>query len=245
MSEIKIESTVLKMSIGKTDKDERTETSGLCTKLSFDVVGSPRSLARMANLLKQGNVNIKLVVVATNAATDVNVETVDLPHQMGLGEQPVPPVSDLTANAGHPPITGADGAGHPVEDKPEPGTTPVRAGEPITPEEKARQTEEANRDFDAMKSGSDKPGVVIVDLSSFKVKMPAEGQDEYTVSLDGVKKKGADLVSCVMTVFNSKAVSAATPKDLINTLLLYPQSKNRDILLEVLQIGGMPEKVGR
>ena len=82
--EIEIKSTVLKMYIGKTEKDKE---EGLITKLSFDVKGSPTSLARMANLLKQGEVNIVLAIKATNAATDVEVNTINLPHQMSLGEE--------------------------------------------------------------------------------------------------------------------------------------------------------------
>jgi hypothetical protein len=217
VSEIKIESTVIKMSIGRTDKDEREESSGLCTKLTFDVVGSPRALARMANLLKQGNTNIKLVIVATNAATDVSVETVELPHQMGLGEVPER-AHDQTANAAFPPIP----------DNPEPGATAIRTGEPIVTEA------EANAEFDAMPSGNtSKPHP----LEGLKIKQPKEGQTEFTVSLNGTKEKG-ELVPTILKVFCAK-----DSKELTDTLLSYEQSKNRDLLLEILQINQMPESV--
>jgi len=236
---IQIEAVVLKMKIGKTEKDEREETSGLTTKLDFEVVGSPRALARMANVLKQGNTNIKLILEVTNAATDVDVTTRELPHQMGLGESA------------------------PAVEFSQPGITPVRTGEPIvqdgvkaTEDEIARnkQREESDKQFDAIESAnpntvkvsgetSEKPGVVIVDLSQFAIKVPAEGEDKYTVSLNGTRKKGTDLIRSILTVFNSKAVACKTAKDLSDTLLLYPQSQNRDMLLEILQFGKMPEGV--
>jgi hypothetical protein len=265
LSTIEIESTVTKMKIGKTEKDKREESSGLSTQLSFEVVGSPRALARMANLLKQGNTNISLIIKATNAATDVEVKTLDLPHQMGLGEQPVPPVrtEDLTANAGFPP----------VEEKAEPGTTPIRTGEPITTilngepdipslseeeikaaadkeceEAELRSREaESNAMFDDLKSAGngsngDKPGVVLFDLNTqFEIKVP-DGDGPYTITLDGCRKKSKNLVSGILTVFNSKAIKADTAEMLIDALLLYPQSENRDMLLEVLRVGHMPEK---
>jgi hypothetical protein len=184
---------------------------------------------------------------------------------MGLGEGHVPPVrkEDLTANAGFPPM----------EEKAEPGTTPIRTGEPIAaningePEipspseeeikaaadkeceeaELRSREEEANAQFDAMpghgeNGNGDKPGVVIYDLDKvFEIKVP-DGDGPYTITLDGCRKKGKNLVSSILTVFNSKGVAAKDEKDLINTLLEYPQSANRDMLLEVLQVGHMPEK---
>ncbi len=114
--EIQIEAAVLKMVIGKTEKDERQENSGLVTNLSFQVVGHPRNLARMANLLKQGNVNTNLIIKATNAATDVKVETIDLEHQMTLDTALKTPPKETKP-----------------EDKSIPGSTPVRSGEPIVP----------------------------------------------------------------------------------------------------------------
>jgi hypothetical protein len=253
------------MKIGKTERDEREESSGLTTQLSFEVVGSPRQLARMANVLKQGNVNIKLILECTNAATDVDVTTRDLPHQMGLGEGPMPPVrkEDLTANAGFPPM----------EEKAEPGTTPIRTGEPIAanlngePEipspseeeikaaadkeceeaELRSREEEANTQFDAMpghgeNGNGDKPGVVLYDLDKvFEIKCP-DGDGPYTITLDGCRKKSKNLVNGILTVFNSKAIKADTAEMLIDTLLLYPQSDTQHMLIEVLRTGHLAEK---
>ncbi|MDD5045154.1 MAG: hypothetical protein PHG51_06415 [Candidatus Omnitrophica bacterium] len=121
--QLEIEATVLKMVIGKTDKDEREDTSGLVTKLAFDVVGSPRNLARMANLLKQGNVNTMLIIKATNAATDVKVETVNIPHQMNLDEGMK---NNTSAASGNSVLDQA-------EDVLKAGSTPIRTGDPIVP----------------------------------------------------------------------------------------------------------------
>jgi hypothetical protein len=253
------------MQIGKTEKDEREEEpgSGLKTSLSFIVAGTPRALARMANLLKQGNVNLDLIIEATNAATDVEVKTLDLPHQMGLGETPVPPVQDLTANAGFPPM----------EEKAEPGTTPIRTGEPIaatlngeleipSPSEEEikaaadkeceeaelrSREEEANAQFDAMpghgeNGNGDKPGVVIYDLDKvFEIKVP-DKDGPYTITLDGCRKKSKNLISGILTVFSSKAIKADTAEMLIDTLLLYPQSDTQHMLIEVLRTGHLAEK---
>jgi hypothetical protein len=234
------------MKIGKTEKDEREETSGLTTDLNFQVVGSPRNLARMANMLKQGNVNISLILRATNAATDVEVNSIELPHQMGLGETPLPPVRSAAARM--PPVKTngkvnlcesceafksceleirksgvATCEGH-VPAKPLPGSTTIRTGEPIVPgaEEK-------------------KPSPVIVDLSLFSIKVLDDNKG-YKVSLNGTSKKSADdLIGSILTVFNSKAVVCKSAKELSDILLLYPKSENRDLLLEVLTSGKMPE----
>lgn len=279
MSEITIESTVTKMKIGKTEKDEREESSGLSTQLSFEVVGSPRQLARMANLLKQGNTNISLIIRATNAATDLKVETINLPHQMGLGEVPVPPVrqkEDLTANAGLPPA---------AEDVLKAGNTPIRTGEPITegvvsettglpetgdsysdkasvfhddlPElmenaEEAQRLEQegaANAEFDAMPSASEsgdngnghKPKFPVFDLEKvFKLKV-LDNDKGYTATLDGCRVKKEELVPALLQVFSSKAVPANNADQLVDSLLEYPEGETRNMLINVLRSGKLPE----
>jgi hypothetical protein len=120
LSNIEIDAAVIKMSIGKTERDEREESSGLHTHLAFDVVGSPRNLARMANLLKQGNVNINLIIKATNAATDIKVESIELPHQVSFDEG----LKNAQEAARMPPA---------AIDTLKAGNTPIRTGDPIVP----------------------------------------------------------------------------------------------------------------
>lgn len=130
MAKLEIEMNVLKMSIGRTDKDETQESSGLRTQLAFAVKGSPRSLARMANLLKQGNVDINLIVVATNAATDLKIESFDLDHQMKLGEAP----KNLSPAASQPPVANATEHQQTIDQSINVlmvGNTPIRTGEPL------------------------------------------------------------------------------------------------------------------
>lgn len=229
MSTIEIESTVTKMKIGKTEKDEREESSGLTTQLAFSVVGSPRSLARMANLLKQGNVNITLVIKATNAATDVKVESIELPHQMGLGEIPIPPVpppapaTDMTANAGQPPI----------QEKTEPGVTAIRTGEPIV----------AGAETEAPHNGKDHshdliqetaPVTSFIDLSTFDQR-PANGTAvPHAFYLLGQKVENNDLKRGLLDLFARFDLVCATPEELAAAISQYPECDAKSIILEVL-----------
>lgn len=117
MRAVEINQRVLKMSIGKTEKDERTDNSGLVTKLSFDVVGHPKNLARLANVLKQPNVEVNLIVRATNMPTDMEVTSIELDHQLSLDATMKKLVQDEEE----------------AVDVLKAGSTPVRTGDPIVP----------------------------------------------------------------------------------------------------------------
>jgi hypothetical protein len=215
MATIEIKAKVIKWRIGKTERDERDENeSGLTSEYQFKVAGSPKNGARMMKLMRSG-FEVELIVRCTEAISDVEVTDIDLTHQMSFGERPV---NDMTANAAFPPIP----------DNPEPGATAIRTGEPIVTEA------EANAEFDAMPSGNTKGKP---DLNGLKIKQPKEGQTEFTVSLNGTREKG-ELIPTILKVFCAK-----DSKELTDTLLSYEQSKNRDLLLEILQINQMPESV--
>jgi hypothetical protein len=244
---VEITMQVSKLVLGKTQWDEKD--CGLTTQLNFKCVAHPNEIGRISNLLKQ-NVPMSVTIVSNQAEWDLSYSKLEKGEPL-----------DLTANASQPP----------VEDVLKAGSTPIRTGEPIvdgandpdelpettdeeinadsTEAERLSQEAEANAEFDAMPSGDGgngnghKPKSVIVDLSDLVIKVPEGKREKYSVSLGGCTKRGEELVGTILTVFNSKAVPANTSEQLIDALFEHPQSANRDMLLEVLRVGHMPEAV--
>jgi hypothetical protein len=199
---------------GSTGNEETKQT----IKLHFNVQTTIKDLARAIHWQKAG---APLYIDIGSDLIDDDLEIRKVNYQLDFIAEKVvsPPAShDQTANAAFPPIP----------DNPEPGATAIRTGEPIVTEA------EANAEFDAMPSGNTKGKP---DLNGLKIKQPKEGQTEFTVSLNGTKEKG-ELVPTILKVFCAK-----DSKELTDTLLSYEQSKNRDLLLEILQINQMPESV--